>query len=79
MTTADLSAEGQALDYRETVDVLVDAMSVTVADSAQEQAEQMTAHLARRGLVLVRVEQPPGLARIGHETASDWFGRTEDV
>ena len=86
MTTAgDLSAEGHALDYRETVDALTEAMPTsyvmdgTETDVRRVMAQEQAADLARAGFVLVRMEQPPGLARPEHQAASEWFGRTEDV
>lgn len=78
MTKGDSAAwlvARRALDNRETVDALTDAMpgAVAYADDPSAQrhlATELAAELARSGLVLVRMDV---------EQARDFFSRKEDT
>jgi hypothetical protein len=78
MTKGDSAAwlvARRALDNRETVDALTDAMpgAVAYADDPSAQrhlATELAAELARAGLVLVRMDV---------EQARDFFSRKEDT
>lgn len=79
---AELSYTGHALDHRETVKALAEAVpGYRLQDNLEDYvvAEEMAAGLARAGFTLVRIEETAGLIRPGMEAATGWFSRTEDV
>jgi len=70
------AATSHALDHHATVEALVDAMSVTEADTAQDTAEQMTVWLAKQGLVLVPVNEHSTAKHLADDPS--WFERKAD-
>lgn len=64
-----------ALDHRRTIDVLRDNLPADIPDPA-EVAGLMAASLGRQGYALIKVDQPGGLVRDGHQNG--FLDRTED-
>lgn len=65
----------KALDYRQTVQALTEAMATAAPTLSDQAIERLAATLGRSGYALIRTtEDSPVKAQ-----AVDWFGRKEDT